>query len=421
MLKYKLDRMYSRKSVKVPANTSFEWNVVAGRQRPRCTVRGRGRGISRGTPRPKRQRISTGSGSSVAEASTQESCLFDSIPLDSFKTMNIDDKLESIFVYLQDMRLTNQRLLKVEQTVRDLHDHTRVNSRRIDILAYKSIDGEARQRRNNLIFWGIPEFVNEDCMTTLREFFADKLDLDPESISIQRIHRIGRRQQPGRTLANQATQNKHRPLIALFRDYQDVELILSNAGKLRGTRFGINRDYPQEIINARKPLLALKRELKSQNPSSRISIQYPELLNSSITEGEILKCINSLKNNKSSANDRIINEYLKTTANMMLPIYVSYFNLIFDTGIIPDTWLEGIIRPIYKKNGDPLKPENYRPITILSCFGRLFTAVLNQRLYNYLTSYKNFKRKPSWIQGWVLNVRPYFLFICTYRITESKK
>ena len=39
--------------------------------------------------------------------------------------MNIDDKLESIFVYLQDMRLTNQRLLKVEQTVRE-HDHTRV-------------------------------------------------------------------------------------------------------------------------------------------------------------------------------------------------------------------------------------------------------------------------------------------------------
>ena len=278
--------MYSRKSVKVPANTSFEWNVVAGRQRPRCTVRGRGRGISRGTPRPKRQRISTGSGSSVAEASTQESCLFDSIPLDSFKTMNIDDKLESIFVYLQDMRLTNQRLLKAEQTVRDLHDHTRVNSRRIDILAYKSIDVEARQRRNNLIFWGIPEFVNEDCMTTLREFFADKLDLDPESISIQRIHRIGRRQHPGRTRANQATQNKHRPLIALFRDYQDVELILSNAGKLRGTRFCINRDYPQEIINARKPLLALKRELKSQNPSSRISIQYPAKL---IKDGQIIR------------------------------------------------------------------------------------------------------------------------------------
>ena len=46
--------------------------------------------------------------------------------------------------------------------------------------------------------------------------------------------------------------------------------------------------------------------------------------------------------------------------------------------------LEGIIRPIYKNNGDANNPENYRPITILSCFGKLFTAVLNQRLTNFL-------------------------------------
>ena len=61
-----------------------------------------------------------------------------------------------------------------------------------------------------------------------------------------------------------------------------------------------------------------------------------------------------------------------------------FFNLVFDCGIIPDTWLEGIIRPIYKNNGDVENPENYRPITILSCFGKLFTAVLNKRLTNFL-------------------------------------
>ena len=31
-----------------------------------------------------------------------------------------------------------------------------------------------------------------------------------------------------------------------------------------------------------------------------------------------------------------------------------------------------------------MQPENYRPITILSCFGKLFTAVLNSRLTNFL-------------------------------------
>lgn len=68
----------------------------------------------------------------------------------------------------------------------------------------------------------------------------------------------------------------------------------------------------------------------------------------------------------------------------MMPVYVALFNLVLDTGIIPDPWLEGIIRPIYKRNGSPQNPENYRPITILSCFGKLFTAILNTRLTNFL-------------------------------------
>ena len=62
-----------------------------------------------------------------------------------------------------------------------------------------------------------------------------------------------------------------------------------------------------------------------------------DILNSFITEGEILKCIKSLKYNKSSSNDKIINEYIKYTSHIMLPVYVSFFNIVFDTGIIPES------------------------------------------------------------------------------------
>ena len=110
-----------------------------------------------------------------------------------------------------------------------------------------------------------------------------------------------------------------------------------------------------------------------------------ELLNSTITEAEIRNCIKNLKNNKCPARDRIINEYLKCSADKMMSIYLCFFNLVLDTGIIPDPWLEGIIRPIYKHAGDPKQPENYRPITVLSCFGKLFTAILNTRLNNFVT------------------------------------
>ena len=55
-----------------------------------------------------------------------------------------------------------------------------------------------------------------------------------------------------------------------------------------------------------------------------------------------------------------------------------------DTGHIPSSWLEGTIIPIYKYKGNPSDPSSYRPITILSCLGKLFTSVLNRRLNIYL-------------------------------------
>ena len=50
---------------------------------------------------------------------------------------------------------------------------------------------------------------------------------------------------------------------------------------------------------------------------------------------------------------------------------------------MPDIWLVGNIKPIYKNKGNPLDPKNFRPITILSCLGKLFTAILNERLCRF--------------------------------------
>ncbi len=60
------------------------------------------------------------------------------------------------------------------------------------------------------------------------------------------------------------------------------------------------------------------------------------------------------------------------------------FNLVLDSGIFPEKWLIGIIKPIYKNKGDEDNPANYRPITLLSCVSKLFTSVLNNRLNQYV-------------------------------------
>ena len=109
-----------------------------------------------------------------------------------------------------------------------------------------------------------------------------------------------------------------------------------------------------------------------------------EYLNSPITSAEIEKCISCLKNSKSPGTDCILNEYIKSTKGILLPLYEQLFNTILNTGIIPTAWVEGIIIPLYKNKGDTLDVNNYRPITLLSCLGKLFTAVLNNRLSTFL-------------------------------------
>ena len=42
-----------------------------------------------------------------------------------------------------------------------------------------------------------------------------------------------------------------------------------------------------------------------------------------------------------------------------------------------------MIKPIYKQKGSCDDPNNYRDITVLSCFGKLFTSVINNRLLEY--------------------------------------
>ena len=70
---------------------------------------------------------------------------------------------------------------------------------------------------------------------------------------------------------------------------------------------------------------------------------------------------------------------------MLIPIYFKLFNIILDTGILPDSWTLGIIKPIYKNKGNQQDPDSYRGITIFSCIGKLFTAVINNRLNIFAT------------------------------------
>lgn len=237
-------------------------------------------GEFRTVSRRKRQRRSTGG----TPYSPQPKEILVNISEGEFKALPTDDKLVTLFKLMSSVGSQTARLGTVETKVSELGNKMNHTDQRVRLLEYKSIDAEVRSRRNNLIFRGIVEnSINEDCESLVKSIVTEKLGLD-SNMYIQRAHRLGGRQTRGRSGsvkggAAQARQPlKPRPIIACFRDYQDLETIIANAYKLKDTDFSIHRDFPKEIVNARSELWPMYKSEKQNNPRAKVSIGFPAKL-----------------------------------------------------------------------------------------------------------------------------------------------
>ncbi len=117
--------------------------------------------------------------------------------------------------------------------------------------------------------------------------------------------------------------------------------------------------------------------------NDNIPVEARELLNKPFTEEEIEKAAKSLKSGKSPGQDDVLNEYIKESMGLLLPTYTTLFNTILDSGRFPESWGRGVVIPIYKNKGSKDDPANYRGITLLSCIGKFFTCVINNRLTQF--------------------------------------
>ena len=57
----------------------------------------------------------------------------------------------------------------------------------------------------------------------------------------------------------------------------------------------------------------------------------------------------------------------------------SLFSRVLERGVVPRFWRLGIVAPI-PKPGDPAHFDSWRPITLLSCMGKLFEHILLRRI-----------------------------------------
>ena len=134
----------------------------------------------------------------------------------------------------------------------------------------------------------------------------------------------------------------------------------------------MNNSVTDDVItNGLKPPSFLSYMGKSQESSMFLT---------DCTDGEILELIRELENGKASD---VPIKLIKVSAPVITPILRKCYNIFMLNGEFPDILKVGKITPIFKK-GDQEKFENYRPVSTLPIFAKLFEKIIYSRLYDYL-------------------------------------
>ncbi len=164
------------------------------------------------------------------------------------------------------------------QDIHHIYSATNKNIDMLRLLSYKSIDLEARSRRQNLIFRNIVYRRGDNCFDLVREFLDSMLNVDGNNMYLERAHLFGpvNKRNPSR-----------RDIIVSFRDCHDTTTIMNGVGNLRDTPYFIDRDYPKEIVDARKRIWPKYKAARAESIQTRatVRIQFPAKL---VVDGRVI-------------------------------------------------------------------------------------------------------------------------------------
>ena len=127
----------------------------------------------------------------------------------------------------------------------------------------------------------------------------------------------------------------------------------------------------------------LLRNIEVDEPDDEIEYL---IFNERISDDEILHAVKHLKKGKSAGPDGILPEFFIECIDTLLPVISKLFNRLFMNGLFPTCWSHSILIPLHKK-GDINNPDNYRGISLLDVFGKIYTSIINRRITFYINIY----------------------------------
>ena len=104
---------------------------------------------------------------------------------------------------------------------------------------------------------------------------------------------------------------------------------------------------------------------------------------------EIVNIIKNLNPNKAPGYDDIPTKLIKAAAHSLSPFLSSIFNSCLASGHYPDGLKIARVTPLHKRGSKP-EMKNYRSISILSAFNKIFETIIKHRLLNFWKKYNVF-------------------------------
>ena len=114
-----------------------------------------------------------------------------------------------------------------------------------------------------------------------------------------------------------------------------------------------------------------------------ITVIESTLSHLTITPCDVKDAISLIDSSKASGPDFVSPKLLCEGSTELCTVLSHLFNSLLALSYFPSAWKLANVTPIFKK-GDPSKPSNYQPISLLSCLGKLFERCVHKYLYNYL-------------------------------------
>ena len=102
-----------------------------------------------------------------------------------------------------------------------------------------------------------------------------------------------------------------------------------------------------------------------------------------LDDAKVLALIRALDSNKAHGWDEISIKMVKICDRSLVKPLMKIFQLSLNTCIFPAMWKKANVIPVYKNKGDKSALKNYRPVSLLPIFGKLFEKCLFDTIYSF--------------------------------------